>query len=251
MENDFDVRKYWDERLKHRLDLRGTGHRRFSLEYNQWLYRAQSDCMDELISNHNVQIAGKRVLDVGSGTGFYINYFQRREAGSLFGLDLAQTSVDFLKREYPSGAFRVADISDPTLPFNDSFDIISAISVLYHILNDKHFQQALHNLCSLLAVNGYLFITDSFKTPILPTARHAHMRTYEEYQSILKSHGVKVIEILPIYYFMNRTFIPLVGAWLLSSLRLGGLLYNLDKRLRNLKISNSDGLKLLIAQRLS
>lgn len=246
---DFDTQKYWEQRLQTRLNLRGTGHQALSLENNAWLYQAQRDCMDRLIESHNIEISGKSVLDIGSGTGFFIEYFQNRQAGTIIGVDITETSVDYLKRTFPTGTFIIGDISAVEQPFKDQFNIISAIGVLYHILDEARFQQALTNICQLLLPGGYLFISDSFHKPLLPSARHAHLRSLRAYQLVLSSQKIDILAVQPIYYFSNRIIIPRIGPWILNNLRLGKFLYQLDNLMRKLNFNNGSGVKILLAHR--
>jgi len=231
------------------LSLRGTGHRAFSLAYNHWLYQAQLDCLDSLIKQQGVDIRGRGVLDIGSGIGFYIAYFHQRGAHPIYGVDIADTSIQYLKQTYPMCTFFACDISAPDLPFSGLFDLVSAMSVLYHIVDDTHFERALDNICHLLAIGGYLLISDTFRRPLLPTARHGRFRDLEAYERVFRRYGVRIIQIVPLYYVLNRTFVPFLGPLVVNSLNLGQCLYRLDSRLRASGRSNGSGMKLLLAQR--
>ena len=246
---DFDTQKYWEQRLQTRLNLRGTGHKALSLENNAWLYQAQRDCMDRLVDSHGIEISGKSVLDIGSGTGFYIEYFQNRQADKIFGIDITETSVQYLKRTFPTATFVAGDISSVEPPLKGQFDIVSAIGVLYHILDEARFHQALMNICQLLVPGGYLFISDSFHKPLLPSARHARLRSLQAYQPYLTQKIFDILAIQPIYYFSNRIIIPGIGPWILNYLHLGKWLYRLDDFMRNLHLDNGSGVKMLLAQR--
>jgi SAM-dependent methyltransferase len=247
--DELNTKKYWEERLESHLDLRGTGHRAFDLEYNRWLYQAQLDCLDGLIKRYDVGITGKQVLDIGSGTGFYISYLLQQGASPVFGVDVAEASIGHLREAYPEGQFFVCDISSPALPFQGPFELISAISVLYHIVDDVRFGQALGSICALLSTGGYLLISDTFRSPALPQARHARFRELKDYEQVLRRHGVRVIQLVPIYYALNRTFVPFLGPLIVNALDLGRWFYRLDTRLRLSGRSNGSGMKLLLAQR--
>jgi SAM-dependent methyltransferase len=244
-----DSGNYWDQRLVANLNLRGTGHRAFDLEYNRWMYQAQRDCFESLIERHDVTIAGQRVLDIGSGTGFFVQAYQQHHAAELFGVDISQTSIEYLRKTFPTGHFAVCDISAADFPFDGPFDVVSAISVLYHIIDDGRFESALSNICRLLTEGGFLFLSDTFRDPLLPTARHARMRPLAYYQTILEQHGVKTLEILPLYYLLNRSFVPFVAPRIISFFRLGRVFYRLDSHLRQLGTRNLSGMKLLLAQK--
>ena len=243
-----DVRKYWEDRLVSNLNLKGTGHRAFSLNYNQILYKAQADCLTSILSKWKVNLTHKRILDVGSGTGFYVDFYQKRGAEQIYGVDISETSVKYLKEKYPGSTFSVEDISGASLAHLGSFDLISAVSVLYHVIDNKLFEQAIQNLCSMCNSGGYLIISDAFTGRWLPSAQHAHLRKIEEYQPFLKNF--EVLEIIPIYYLLNRSYIPIIGPKLIDLLNLGKILYRLDSRLRDKGMNNGSGMKFMITQRM-
>jgi SAM-dependent methyltransferase len=83
--------------------------------------------MDELRERHEVPIAGKHVLDIGSGVGYYIEYFQQFDPAILYGIDLTEASKQYLEKQFPGGTFFTADLSDPVLPVPGQFDVISAM----------------------------------------------------------------------------------------------------------------------------
>lgn len=247
--NELDSQSYWEHRLAANLNLRGTGHRAFDLEYNRWLYQAQLDCFEFLIEQHGVKLEGQRVLDIGCGTGFYIELFQRKGASAIHGVDISETSTRYLEKSFLTGHFATYDVSDADFPFEGQFDLISAISVLYHITDDTRFDMALDNICQRLKSGGHLFLSDTFRKPLLPTARHAVLRPLPSYQSTFERHGVRVLDLLPIYYSLNRTYVPLIGPRVMSVFKIGRWLYKLDTRLRESGSRVGEGMKLLLAKK--
>lgn len=245
----FDIRKYWDDRLSSNLNLKGTGHRAFGIEYNNDLYRSQADCLTMLLDKWQVDLEGKRILDIGSGTGFYVDFYMKRGAQNICGLDISETSVKFLAARFPSCVFYVEDISRSSLDYLGDFDFISVISVLYHVIDDDLFKQSLKNLSSLCKIGGYLIISDALKGLWLPSAKHARLRRLEEYQPFLENF--EILELAPIYYFLNRSFIPVIGPKLIDLLKLGPVFYRLDDRLRKSGWINGSGMKFLLARRVS
>ena len=249
MSEQFDPRAYWEERLSANISLRGTGHRAFSLAYNDRLYAAQRDCVAQLFFAHGVNLRGRTALDVGSGNGFFVRAWLERGAVAVTGLDITVASVAHLQQQYPQGVFAVADVAAGNLPLARRYDLVSCISVLYHVVDDAKFAQALSNLCRHVLPGGHLLVSDTFVPSLLPTARHARFRTLEEYRTLLARSDLEVVAVLPVYYLLNRTFIPLLGPALLNGLNLGDLFYRLDSRWRAEGRSNGDGMKFLLARK--
>src|SRR3990172_1207342 len=97
----FNPSKYWEDRLAKNINLRGTGHRAFNLRYNEYLYKTQEDAMDILLDESKVDPKNKKILDIGSGNGFYIKYFLDKGAANVWGLDITEASVNYLRTKYP------------------------------------------------------------------------------------------------------------------------------------------------------
>jgi len=97
------------------------------------------------------------ILDVGCGTGFFVDFYFKRGAKEITGIDITKTSISMLKEKYPAYNFYVADISDLNYPvkLKEKFDIINAFDVLYHITDDSKFEMAMHNISSLCAGGSY------------------------------------------------------------------------------------------------
>jgi SAM-dependent methyltransferase len=246
--NNFDPQAYWEERLAKNPNLLGTGHRAFSLEYNRWLYQAQHDCLDLLFGSYEINIQGQSVLDVGSGTGFFVDYYHQKGA-QVIGLDIAQSSVNYLHQQFPACEFYVADVSDQPLPVNEPVSLISVISVLYHIVDDLRFQQALHNLIEILAPQGYFLLSDIFTSKSLLVGKHARFRSLSDYESIFQAQNMRVLAISPMYFWLNRTFLPVLGPKIISALHLGRLFYRWDLNLRLKGRDNGNQMKLMLAQK--
>jgi SAM-dependent methyltransferase len=245
----FDPKEYWEKRIRTHPDLQATGHHKFGLDYNQWMYQTQLDCLNELIEKWGIQVTGKRVLDVGTGTGFFLNYYRELGAGAVTGIDITQASIEYLRAKFPDAQLLVADISAESVSIDEKFDVISAMGVLYHIVEEVRFERALQNIASLLKPGGHLFLTDSLDRSRVPAARHARLRPLEAFRPVLESSNLHVLEILPLYYYSNRSYIPFIGPWVLTRLKLGKLLYQLDKRQRRRGRSNGSGLKILLARK--
>ncbi len=242
-----DIHRYWDERLASNLNLRGTGHRAFSLEYNHYLYQAQTDCLTKLLEKNKIDLSDKRILDIGSGTGFFVDYYLKRGAEKITGLDISETSVNYLSKVFTGCLFFVEDISNTSLDYLGSFDFVSVISMIYHIVDDNLFKKAVNNLCMLCKSRGYLLISDAFMGRWFLNAGHAHLRSLDEYRPYLEEF--EIVDIMPIYYLLNHTFIPFIGPKIIEVLNLGNLFYRIDNHLRGKRWNNCSGMKFILLQK--
>ena len=243
----FDPANYWEKRLSTNPNIRGTGHRAFSQEYNHWIYRSQRDCLSTLIQKNNISFDGKNILDIGSGYGYYIEYFLEKSPLSISGVDITDTSINFLKQKFPSLSFYKLDISGPITVFNNKFDFISAISVMIHIVDDDRFVIAVKNLCNLLSSEGYLLLSDSYQKSFLPHVKHVKMRDKSIYESLFTGFDIEILEILPVHYLIDKFTLPMLPG-LLEFFKLYRWFYRIDTKLRQSGANNGSGMKMLLAR---
>src|SRR5829696_5730512 len=79
-----------------------------------------------------------RVLDVGSGTGFYIDRWHELGVSSVTGADLTETAVEQLRRRYPADRFVRFDVTEEGAPLEPgSFELVSAMDVLFHVVERR------------------------------------------------------------------------------------------------------------------
>src|SRR5688500_17290577 len=142
----FDNKRYWETRLREPYSLAGVGYLRLGRRYNEWMYRIRGDVFDQVVERiaKSEERRGWRVLDVGAGTGFYVDRWMRLGA-EVTGLDLTEVAVGELSRCFPAARFVQADIGGPLVqvPLEPgSFDAVSAFDVLFHIVDDAAYARA-------------------------------------------------------------------------------------------------------------
>lgn len=149
------------------------------------------------------------VLDVGSGAGRWIRFFQERvKPRTILGVDVTAQSVELLRSRFqPSGAttleFRVADITDPALDLGAAgFDLINIANVLFHIPEPDLYERALTNLRRHVAPGGLVVTTEylprtDMRTPwMLVRSRYA-------FEKLVARAGFRIAEIRAFSIFTN------------------------------------------------
>lgn len=106
------------------------------------------------------------MLDVGSGTGhwidFYLDVFRARY---IVGLEIANPAVELLRMKYKdvqSVDIIEEDISNSEFNLGREFDIINAIGIMFHIVDDNRWKQAVKNLAGHLKNDGVIVVGGQF-----------------------------------------------------------------------------------------
>ena len=246
---EYDPKDYFDNRYRNFPDLRASGHRRFDLSYNQVMYQIASQRLKCTLDRNNVELRNSRLLDIGPGSGYFVEKFLDWGVSSLLGIDIAPTSVKMLREKFPEQLFMEGDFSDPSIQVDNNFDIVTAISVVFHITNEIQFTLALEKMCHSIKPGGYLIVVDSFSRSLIPTAKHVRLRSFDYYASTLKKMKIQVIEMAPMYFVMGSSFFPYVIPSILSIPFILNQLRKLDNWLGDHLKNNMNGLKILIARK--
>ncbi len=196
---------FWNERISRNPDEQGVGCANVGLAYNRWLYRVRGHRFDRLIPGLGVNVRTARVLDIGSGTGFYINKWQQAGAKHVEGLDFSPTAIDLLRRRYPGTVFHLADFTQ-RMPAGLSglFDVISAFDVMFHQVDDADYLAALKNFAQLLKADGCLLFSENFVHRERPRNGDYHYsRTLRQIESLLQQAGFRLESRRPMFVLMN------------------------------------------------
>ncbi|MEO2048085.1 MAG: class I SAM-dependent methyltransferase [Pirellulales bacterium] len=166
-----------------------------------------------------------RLLDIGSGTGHWIEFMQTAaQVNDVVGVEIAESMYQCLKQNY-EGSKRVrilnTDVADPGFGIDNvggTVDYITAIGVMFHIVDDGRWRQALVNLAHLLNDDGLLIVggdfgqrtanvqfhcVDSFhnwKEQIAvangPCRINKRIRSLDDWTVAATSAGLKVVEVV-------------------------------------------------------
>jgi SAM-dependent methyltransferase len=127
------------------------------------------------------------LIDIGSGTGHWIDFFcdvllvQR-----AVGVEIVPEMVAYLREKYASDqavSIVEADVADPDF-LAEPADLVSAIGVMFHIVDDSRWARALANLAECTKPGGLLVIGGDFgpQTRSVQFHRVDHFATWREHQ---------------------------------------------------------------------
>ncbi len=232
------VKDYWQKRYERKFSIGSSGHISFNEKYNSYVYRAYERALRTALTRYGGARPG-RVFDVGSGTGYWVAFYEKLGASEIFGVDLTEISVERLRKLYPRHTFALADIGSAGFVPDDRYDIVNCFDVLYYIIDESAFRTALSNLSRALTEDGIMFITDKFvdEKPTRPPF-YFLFRDTTRYQEALRDAGLVCVDIIPVNYLLKKP-IPFPAAysfvkWQLSKLHvdleglIGALLYRID-----------------------
>ena len=113
--------------------------------------------IEEQLGNNQKQIKGSEVLELGCGTGTFLNLADKRKAASYTGLDVSSEMLKLAskkKTEYVEPEFILNDLESFSQNTPQKYDVILASSFLHHLYD---LEEGLNQIKSML-VEGGIFI---------------------------------------------------------------------------------------------
>jgi 2-polyprenyl-3-methyl-5-hydroxy-6-metoxy-1,4-benzoquinol methylase len=202
---DFDTREYWEQRLAEHDGLGGVGWLGLGESFNRWMYAVRAKSFAWAVRRTaGPQTSSLRVLDVGSGTGFYLDRWVDLGARSVTGSDLTDVAVERLQARRPGIEVMQMDITAKEMPSDlGPFDAVSAMDVLFHIVDEDAYARAVHNLAGLLGQDGLLFLSENLVSGGAERGRHQVSRGRKKIISLLNDVGLETLELTPVFWLMN------------------------------------------------
>lgn len=199
---DFEPERYWSERLGETYSLAGVGWLGLGESFNRWMYAVRRRVFRRTIRGR-LDLESARVLDVGSGTGFYVALWRELGAADITGSDLTSVAVERLRTRFPDAHFEQLDISEDAIQLDGPYDAISAMDVLFHVVDDDGYARALRNLAMLLAPDGRLVFTENLLHGETQRADYQTSRSLENVEALLRDAGLELELRRPMFVLMN------------------------------------------------
>jgi 2-polyprenyl-3-methyl-5-hydroxy-6-metoxy-1,4-benzoquinol methylase len=113
-----------------------------------------------ILKNHQVDLAGQSVIDVGCGNGMLLKFLSENfKLSAQAGMEYAEAALEVARKLHPDPEYIVHDIN---MPCSKRYDAVICTEVIEHILHPK---KAFRNLLDMVEDRGILFIT-------VPNGRH-------------------------------------------------------------------------------
>lgn len=246
--NQDHVKEYWEIRLASDYSFGGVGYLGIGKYYNYWIYRMRKVQFRKALRKINFPKTVK-CIDIGSGTGFYIQQLIETGYQTITGSDITSLAVSSLRKKYSNLEILNMDICSTDVSYYQKYELVTCMDVLFHIIDENAYEKAIQNLSSLLEKKGVLIITENF-TPSYKLRGHIIDRTKESIIGNLKQNSFQIEYIYSQFVFLNppvqskMCWLWKISGWRISLLKrlassrtkklawlVGSILYSLDRLL--------------------
>jgi SAM-dependent methyltransferase len=167
-------------------DIRSVGNRGKSLEENEADYRIKTRNLVSILRRELAMPRGKRVLDLGCGTGLYAPALTK--LGIRYtGVDVSPVALAQARARCPAGQFVQSDILNLRLP-SLLFNAVITVDVLCHLTDDAAWRKAIAAIADLVKRDAVGIIIDRIEAERVQYQDYVLHRTFAEYQSAVSLH---------------------------------------------------------------
>lgn len=203
MKENLEPRNYWQERHS-RTDLSTVGFIGFGIPFNFWMYKIRAVVFNSIIRQQKLDFSKEKVLDVGSGSGFYLQQFKALKAADLSGSDFSDKAVRKLRTTFKGTKIINLDITGSVPKKGQKkYSLINAFDILYHIVDDKKYSRAIENISAMLKKNGLFIFTENFLQNKNQRDLFQVNRSRRTILKLLRKNHFQVLTVKPIFYLMN------------------------------------------------
>lgn len=201
----FDGKSYWERRFSSTLDISTVGYAALGMHFNRWMYRLRRSVFLRTVATLRRERPVTAVLDVGAGSGFYLERWRELGVADIRACDLTETAVQWLRARYPGDDIFVLDVGgDPELLPAWQVDVISAMDVIFHIVDDAQLEQAFQNMFRLLHPGGFLIFTDNFVHSPKRSSTHHVSRSKADLEGAVRAAGFEIVSRRAAFFLMNE-----------------------------------------------
>jgi len=189
---------FWDNRHRTVDEWRSGGDRGIDVYRNRAFYAHRLGLLVSILDRHHVRLR-LRVLDAGCGKG-WLSAQLAAQGHDVVGIDTSPRAIEIC-RGRGGGAFFVSGID----AFRDvrRFDAVVCMDVLFHILDDFAWSDAVRKLAGLLGQGGVLAFSEIVGEQRVTMGDYIVHRPLAEYDSILCDEGLRRIECIPYRFSGN------------------------------------------------
>jgi SAM-dependent methyltransferase len=200
----FDARTYWEGHHARGVSLDTVGWTGLGRAFNGWMYAVRRHVFRRVVSRTIPIAADTRILDIGSGTGFYLGLWRELGVHRIEGSDLSERAVGALRSAHPRVPIHVLDIGAEVLPLAaGGYDAVSAMDMLFHIVDEDAYRRAISSLATLVRPGGYVVLTENLLDGREEKAAAQTSRSESEILGLLRAAGFELVTCAPTFVLLN------------------------------------------------
>jgi ubiquinone/menaquinone biosynthesis C-methylase UbiE len=129
------------------------------------------------------------ILDAGCGEGRFAAFFLKKGA-KVVGIDSSRASIATARKQVKGAQFIVGSVTK--MPFKDSsFDVVFLSLVLQHVLGEKDFRKAVHELVRVTKPGGKVCLLEIVSAVEKKRGGYIALRSVDQYRAALSPQRMR------------------------------------------------------------
>ncbi|WP_405434538.1 class I SAM-dependent methyltransferase [Micromonospora sp. NBC_00617] len=179
---------YWDRRHRTESALRSGGDMSYDESANRMFYILRLGMLLDIIGHHADPVAPLRLLDAGCGKGWFSRQLARF-GHQVDAIDASSTAIETCRAEGGAVRFHQSTLSGWRSPV--LYDVVTAVDVLFHILDEAEWERSVGNLASLVRLHGRLVVSDWGGPGDQTFGDYQVVRGPDRYVTLLRAAGLR------------------------------------------------------------
>lgn len=179
---------YWDRRHRTESALRSGGDMSYDEAANRMFYVLRLGLLLDVVGHHADPVAPLRILDAGCGKGWFSRELARF-GHDVDGIDASPSAVATARAEGGPARYRESTLAGWRSP--DLYDVVVAVDVLFHVLDEAEWERSLLNLAGLVRLHGRLVVSDWGGPGDRAFGDYQVVRAPRRYVDLLDAHGLR------------------------------------------------------------
>jgi SAM-dependent methyltransferase len=169
--------------------------------FNRGTYRIRKTSVRRILKRHAVDTAS--LLEAGVGTGAYAALWKELGVHQWTGADISPVALENLAQRYPQHRFLRVDLTAGRIDPGGGFGLVTALDVLYHLVEEPGFEHAVIMLAGAVRPGGHLLLSDVFCAPSRQIGPYVKRRSLERYVELLADQGLRLVDRQPVFAILG------------------------------------------------
>jgi cyclopropane fatty-acyl-phospholipid synthase-like methyltransferase len=117
------------------------------------------------LTNEDFDLPSKRICDLGSGSGHWIDFYLSLGASQCTGIDISRKATDFLDKKFAAQdnvVIHTGRLDQVLQNLDDPYDLVNVIGVMFHLVEDEQWLRVISEVARILNPGGLFVVGGHF-----------------------------------------------------------------------------------------
>lgn len=162
----YDSTKWWDASFyTEGISDRQTISQKKSVITAKYHYASMELLILKHLKNNEISFKQASILDIGSGSGHWIDFYKSLESCTITGMDISISSSNHLKNKYSEDSsieIYQGKALEVISKLTGYYKIVNAVGVMFHIVDDNEWEHTINAIGKITKKGGIFVVGGHF-----------------------------------------------------------------------------------------